>query len=497
MSYNLTKLIKNLETVEIRNFKIHMSRYNYKGQDKKITLLFDAIKKDKADEYSTELVKKILPEGNKNAFFQLKNRLIEEIENSMLHLHRNKNEQSQVYKNLQLYEIFIQKSDYERANAYLKKAEKAALKLESYDNLVDIYRKYIQLARYLNISPEQYIIRQNEFQELSTATNQNEQYISAIEYHLKNTNFSGKDNEVIDELEKISTSLQLNELTKNSTRNRLSVNHCVRQILLQKKEFSALADYMTDTYCDFEKEDLFGKNNHEEKIIHLTWIVNALLKTKSIRGMEEYIERLHDALLDYNKLYYDKYIWLYYQSKVMALVFSYRYPEGINLLEELKEKEDLPYNTGIFMFVYMNLIGLNFSAQKIDEALKYLATVITDPRFKQLSPDWKLNIQLTELILHTEIDDLEYADLKIKEIKRKYSNLLKDDAYQNEKEFLKIVTYILKEGGRGFTKKFLESVTNFINNFNYEPANAPIDYGVWLQSKVEKKSYYELISRRF
>jgi len=105
---------------------------------------------------------------------------------------------------------------------------------------------------------------------------------------------------------------------------------------------------MINTYHDFEKEDLFGKNNQEEKIIQLSWIVNALLKTENTKALDVYIEQLHDALFDFNKLFYDKYVWLYYQSKVMALAFSGKYMEG------------LPYNTGIFMFVYMNLISLNF-----------------------------------------------------------------------------------------------------------------------------------------
>ena len=129
--------------------------------------------------------------------------------------------------------------------------------------------------------------------------------------------------------------------------------------------------------------------------------------------------------------------------------------------------------------------------------MKHLATVITDPRFKQLSPDCKLNIQLLELIIHTEINDIEYAHLKSKEIKRKYNEMLKDDAYETEREFLKIITNILKKEDVLSDKKFLKVVNSFIHNTNYEPGNAPIDYSVWLQSKVEKKSYYKLISRRF
>jgi len=67
-----------------------------------------------------------------------------------------------------------------------------ALKLENYNSFIDIYKKHIQLARYLNISPKQYIIQQNKFEELATAMNQSEQYLSSIEYHLKTPIFPAK-----------------------------------------------------------------------------------------------------------------------------------------------------------------------------------------------------------------------------------------------------------------------------------------------------------------
>jgi len=496
MPYNLTKLIQNLEPVELRNFKIHVTRYSYKNEEKKITKLFDAIKKNKADEYDKQLIKQILPEGNKNAFFRLKNRLTEEIEHSMLHLHRGKNEEFQVYKHLQLYQIFLNKLDYQRAYAYLKKAEKIALKLENYDSLVGICRKHIQLARHLNTSPENYIVKQNKYQELATTINQTDQYIATIEHHLKNTNFSGKDNEIIDELEAISISLQFNELTKNSFRTRLSVNQCVRQILLQKKAFSALADYMINSYCDFVNDGLFGKNNHEEKIIQLSWIINSLLKSKRFGYISEYIKQLHDALEKYNRLFYDKYIWLYYQGKVIELTFLGENMEAIALLLELKEKETIQYNSTIFIFVYMNLIGLYFSSKQYEKSLEYLATVLLDPKFKAMSADRKLNIQLLELIIRTEIDDLEYAHIKCLEIKRKYQEILKGETYQPEREFVKIISTILKKPDAFSNKKFLKTVNNFIAKSDYEPgSNAFIDYSIWLRAKMEKKDYYDLIPK--
>lgn len=498
MAYTLTKLIKSLEPHEIKAFKIYMSRYSYKKQEKKITMLFDAIKKDAIDEYSELILEKILPEGKKNALFQLKNRLTEAIESSLLHIHRDKSEEFGVYRFLQLYQIFFHKSDYHRALTYLKKAEKIALKLESYESLTGIYRKHIQLARFLNTSPNHYIRQQNKYQRLADATNQTEQYIAAIEYSLKNTNFSSKNNDILTTLEEISARLELNKTGTHSLRTKLSVNQCVRQILLQKKEFSLLSSYMIESYSDFKKENFFDKNNHEEKVIQLSWIINSLLKSKELTAISPYTAALYEALEAYNRLFYDKYIWLYYQSKVMELTFLGKNMEAIDILVELKKKETIQYNSTVFIFIYMNLIGLYFSAGAFDDCLEHLAAVVLNPSFKAMSPDRKLNIQLLELIVRTEIDDREYALLKCREIKRKYNEILKEEAYRAESDFIKIVTFMLKKPNVLKSEKFLDSAKRFIEQSEYEPgSNAFIDYAVWLRSKIERKNYYELIQEMF
>lgn len=498
MSYTLTNLIKSLESHEIKAFKIYVSRYSYKNQEKKITLLFDAIKKDGIDEYSELILETVLPEGKKNALFQLKTRLIQAIESSLLHLHREKSEEFGVYRFLQLYQIFFHKSDYHKASIYLNKAEKTALKLENYESLTAIYRKHIQLARFLNISPDNYIRQQNKYQRLADATNQTEQYIAAIEYSLKNTNFSGKNNDILTMLEEISIRLEMDETGMYSPRTKLSVNRCVRQILLQKKEFSLLSNYMIESYEDFEKEDFFDKNNHEEKIIQLSWIINSLLKSKRIVSISSYTTILYEALEAYSRLFYDKYIWLYYQSKVMELTFFGKNMEAIDILVKLKEKETIQYNSTVFIFVYMNLIGLYFSARAFDDCLKHLAAVLLNPSFKAMSPDRKLNIQLLELIVRTEINDREYALLKCREIKRKYSEILKEETYQAESEFVKIVMFMLKKPDALKDKKFLVTAKRFIEHSQYEPgSNAFIDYAVWLRSKIEQKDYYRLIQEMF
>ena len=51
VKYALTNLIKSLNTEEIRNFKMYISRTVLKKGEKKILVLFDVIAQNKYDEY--------------------------------------------------------------------------------------------------------------------------------------------------------------------------------------------------------------------------------------------------------------------------------------------------------------------------------------------------------------------------------------------------------------------------------------------------------------
>jgi len=500
MAYQLTKLINSLKPEEIRGFRLQENRYNFKKQGKKLTLLFDAIKKENCDEYDDSLMLELFPEGNKNAYYRLKNLLAGRIEDSLVYLHRDKNQEFEVYKYLHLHQIFFHKSAYQEAHTYLEKAEKAALKLEDYDLLVLICRKYIRLSEFLEVSPEEYIERQSNYQRLATSTNETEYLIAMLNFRLKRTNFSGRDNEVLNILEQVSDALKLNELTTQSVRTKLLVNRCVRDILLQKKEFLALSEYMISSYGEFKEAQIFGKNNHEESIIQLSWIINSLLKIKNFKDAPKYIDELHERLLMYNSLYYDKYIWLYYQSRVIEYTFSNKREEAIMLLEELEKKDIVRHNSGLSFYVDINLTTLYYGTGKSNKSLKHLSNILTNPAFNTMSTDWKLNIQLLELIIRTDNDDIEYSIGKTNEIKRKYRDFLKQEQYQIEKRFVKIISTILKKPDAFRDKKFLKEVNQFIADTpDYEPGstNELIDYSIWLQAKMQRKEYYSLIPNVF
>ena len=117
--YHLSELIHSLNKEEIRNFKLYTTRIHFGDKDKKLVQIFDRIKKDNMDEFSDDLVVEFFKDKNKNAYYRLKNRLVSDIEYSLLMLNRAKDERLKILNWLQLVRIFSYKSEYEKALYYL------------------------------------------------------------------------------------------------------------------------------------------------------------------------------------------------------------------------------------------------------------------------------------------------------------------------------------------------------------------------------------------
>ena len=104
----------------------------YKDERKDL-LLFDFIKKsDSTDE--GQIAAKLYGK-NKNAFYRLKNRLLTDLNKSLLLQHINYEEDLSILQNLLLSRVFKQKQENKVAEIYLKKAEQKAEQTEAYELL--------------------------------------------------------------------------------------------------------------------------------------------------------------------------------------------------------------------------------------------------------------------------------------------------------------------------------------------------------------------------
>ncbi|MBL4716797.1 MAG: hypothetical protein JKX95_09195 [Bacteroidia bacterium] len=99
------------------------------------------------------------------------------------------------------------------------------------------------------------------------------------------------------------------------------------------------------------------------------------------------------------------------------------------------------------------------------------------------------------MILHYENGDIEYAFTKLKEIKRTFNPLLKDQAYTKEVKLLDIFSLIVKHPDPFGNKSVNKKIDDYLKlSQEMEPgANDVINYNAWLISKVKRQDYYQVI----
>ena len=154
MNSPLDKIIDSLSKEEVRFFKLFLNRTVRKNR--KDLDLFDYMRKKKGDFTTKDILKKL--ETNPNNYYQIKNRLYHELNNSMVWQYIWKDKQSKSFSFVLLSRVYKNKGELELSYHYLKKAEKEAIHSELYEVLSIIYSEIIQLSHELiSIDVDHYI----------------------------------------------------------------------------------------------------------------------------------------------------------------------------------------------------------------------------------------------------------------------------------------------------------------------------------------------------
>jgi len=497
MKYQLTELVKSLNKEEVRNFKLFTSKY--KKGTKALVQLFDVIRKEKIDEYDDEIVNKVLPTGTKNNYYRLKNRLIQEIEDSLADLYRKKDESFEVFRLLRLAKIFSYKSNYEKSKQYLDEAEKTALKLEDYAAIHPIYEQYTALISNLSsINPVDYIQRKRNYNKIHQKIEENKFLIASVNYEMRVSNFSGKNKNIQDTLDNLIEKLQIMDELKDSVTMRFEIDQCVRQSLLQRREFGLLSDYLEQTYASFTQDGLFAKQYHRNKIVMLIWIINTTVKEKQYKKALTYVDLLETALNEHGRLYFQQYFWLHQTSKFVITSYTGNNKKATEIAQKALNNNDLTLAHPHAMAYFINLSTVYFNAQNMNKALEYLALIISDASFNNLAPVWKISLKIMETIYHIEDQNYNYARNIYDNIKRSHRELLKAEGYQREAMFLDILREIIQTPRPFKDEKTIGKTQHFLQTYpDFEPAaNEGINYNIWLSAKIKRTDYYgEMIGR--
>lgn len=484
----LNQIVNILSKDEVRFFKLFAHRQQ-SNDERKDLLLFDLIRKSGVETADDKLHKKLYGEGDKNSFYRLKNRLIEDINKSLSLQHYSDSELLFIYHLMSLVRIYIGKNEFQLAFHFLKKAEQWALKIENHELLDNIYGEFIQLShQLLIINPEKYIGLRIENSVKVNQLRQMDDLLAVVSYRLKvSQNFGEKQNNLLELLENATQQFVNEPSVVKTARFRFKLYGLVSQLLLQKKDFLNLEVYLLKSWETFNKENLFNKNNHDSKLQMLTYIVNTLFKNKKINDSLAYAEKLNISMKEYNNLYFDRYEIFYYNSLVNNYS-TYDVNKAIELLKEMQQNKNVNKVPFYELFIYLNLATSYFDLKQFNQSIKNLNKLYLIDAFKKADDTLKFKISIAELIIRYELKDGDLWKYRYDQIVKDYSVALSKDINEKEKDFILILKKASIAPSGIKDKELKEEIQLYINKYaDAEHEDEIIDYIIWLKENTNVK----------
>ena len=480
----LQEVILSLNKEESRFYKLYAGRTNVKDERRDL-MLFDFIRKSDCvdeDKIATKLYGK-----NKNAFYRLKNRLLTDINKSLLLQRLNNEEDLSILQNLLLSRVFRQKQKNKVAEVYLKKAEKKAEQIEAYELLNLIYYELIKLSHeMISIDVEEYIEKKKVNNERLRRIHEIDDVLAAVMFRIRSAqNFSGKNSAIIDLLEKTVKEYTQTENLEISDKLRIKIYQAVSRILLQKHEYIALEEYLLHMIDVFNNKKVFNKSTHDIKLQMHTYLINSLFKNKKLEESLEYTEKLNIAMNEYDGFLRNKFLFYYYNS----LVINYSVldkEKAIDILEEAKKNDYIKQLPTYTVFIYLNLCLLLFDTGKIKQSAKHLSRLCLHEDFLKIGRSFQAKIMMAEVIIRYELGDFDLLEKRIKQIKKDYSELFAKEQFSREVLLMEIISELVYtpsiKSNQGLTKK----ITQLIDSMNADDADDAdvINYHTWAKSKI-------------
>ncbi|MBC8464212.1 MAG: hypothetical protein H8D62_00885 [Bacteroidetes bacterium] len=481
----LQKIISSLNKEESRFYKLLGARTN-NHKERKDFLLFDYIRKNGFD-YKENVIANKLHGTNKNAYYQLKNRLLSDLNKSMMLQYLEKESDISIMQNILLSRVYLRKGETTVAYWFLKKAEENALKLEHYDLLNTIYSEILKLSHEMvSIEVEAYLNKQKENKKKLDKVQEFDQVLALVMYRIKTAqNFNNSDSGISQILEEILKENKSNKELLQSPKFRLKTYQIISRILLQKHDYPALETYLIETYNSFCHEGLFNKSNHEQKLMMLTYLSNCLYKTQKHSESLAYAAQLQAAMDEYQGFLKAKFLFYYYN----ALVINYSKldkEKELAILAEAKNNPIIKQLPTYSVFVYLNTALAYFDLGRYKNANKSLSQLLLHEDFLDIAPSFQWKIRLAELIIKYELGDFDSVEKRIKSIQKNYPKFLEEN--ERESLLIKIIKRLIYCNNLQQDQALLEDIKQFLTQLTNEAADDTdvINYNLWLKTKIKE-----------
>ncbi|MBL0310179.1 MAG: hypothetical protein IPP77_11030 [Bacteroidetes bacterium] len=483
----LQQIASGMNKEEVRHFKLWLNSTNA-SDDRKDVTLYDYIRKSGVKYEEDFIFRKLYGKGNKNSFYRLKNRLLEDLGYNLTLLHYGKHETNGLFLLMSLHNIFMARNQPDIALYYLKKAERRAQQLEHFEMLDMIYASYVRISADLTeINPELYIEQRRENAVKLNRIRETDQVLAAVTYRLKlSQNYGKRDVGLLKLLDHAIKEFAGDDSIRNSKSFQSRMFRAATQILIQNHNFIELEKFSLATYHRFLSEKWFDKTNHETKIQMLIYIINATFKNKKYRESLDFAEILGEELSAHHNLLYDKYLFFYYN----ALVINYAQLDlnrGLKALEEAEAEMKAKRNPYYNFFILLNKATLLFFQKKYNEAIRNLVKLYVNDHYKNADVSFKLKIAVAECIMQYESGEESTTLKRVEQVKKQFYKQLEIADFKRERFILNLIPQLVVNPSIELNKKLFREIYRFAKAKVKEAVadGEVLRYQSWLAPKVK------------
>src|ERR1035441_9347434 len=144
----LDQMVEDLTKDELRHLKYYFSRSDWYESRLDVALI-DLMRKYGKKHTDDEMWRILYPEGTKNNYYRLRNRLIDEITRAMTLQYFDRDESNFIMYLTAMSKIYFSRNKFKLSEFFLKKAEGKATKINAHELLDIIYTDYIKLSHEL------------------------------------------------------------------------------------------------------------------------------------------------------------------------------------------------------------------------------------------------------------------------------------------------------------------------------------------------------------
>ncbi len=482
----LNQIVQKLTKEEVRNFKL-LYKARSSADERKDLVLFNYMRSRGIKFDENKALKRLgYAETDKNSYYRLKHRLTEDIGDSLVLQHVHKNEVYELLQFINLYYINSARNSYKTCLFYLRKAERLALNAESYELLDVVYTGFIRLsADLIEIDPAEYIKKREQNAVIISNLREMDDMLASLSYRLKVTqNFGTQDKSMLQHLQ--NKVRQISKVTTTGFSKGLEerIYRALSQVFLQQHNYPALEKLVLEAYLKFDKNKWFDKGNHELKLQMLTYCANALYKNRKYRESLEYAGKLGFEIEQFGRLHYDKYLFFYYNARVLNYA-ALDLPQALKALDELEKEMRKKKNNYYDFFIYLNRATVLYDMHRYKESLKNLVKLYLSDEYTKADDAFKLKIEICELIITLDSGETDSLDYRTEQVKKSFAALAKQSRFKRDFDIISLISSIHHSANSKQDAKIQALISRLRKAPSGSTGEEIIIYNDWLERKLQ------------